>query len=212
MKTLVGTVLAVALVAPASLAAHRLDEYLQASRLQVTRGQVTVEIDLAPGASIADPVAALVDTDHDGRFSPLEAEVYGRAVLADVHIDADGRAVPLALTRVEVPTMAEMSEGVGMIRLRADGDLRTVAGRRLRLVYRNSHRSDSSVYLVNALVPASRDIAMAAQSRDQQQREIRLEYDVSSRWMAQIAWLMASIVGVGGLVVMRWTGGRARVE
>ena len=35
------------------LDAHRLDEYLQATRVAIERGRVTVEIDLTPGASLA---------------------------------------------------------------------------------------------------------------------------------------------------------------
>jgi hypothetical protein len=68
-------------------AAHRLDEYLQATRVSLARGAVTLEVDLTPGASIAASVLDVLDTDRDGRFSALEAGAYGRAVVEDLVIE-----------------------------------------------------------------------------------------------------------------------------
>ncbi len=203
MKSMLAIAIAFVLILPGPSAAHRLDEYLQASRLSVTRDGIAVEIDLTPGASMAARVGALVDTDADGRFAPLEAEVYGRGVLADLILEVDGHAVPLRLVRVEIPALVEMADGVGTIRLTAVGDLPPITGSRLHVRYRNDHQADSSVYLVNALVPDSREIAVAAQTRDPQQHEIRLEYDVSRGWPAQLAWLLSGAVGLAGLVVLR---------
>ena len=59
-------------------AAHRLDEYLQAARVSLERTRVALEVDLTPGAKVADGIIALIDRDGDSRISPLEAESYGR--------------------------------------------------------------------------------------------------------------------------------------
>ena len=44
------------LVLSASPSAHRLDEYLQAARLSLAHTRVELEIDLTPGASVADGI------------------------------------------------------------------------------------------------------------------------------------------------------------
>ena len=54
--------------------AHRLDEYLQATRVAIARDRIDLEIDLTPGATIAASIATEIDTDRDGRFSPAEGE------------------------------------------------------------------------------------------------------------------------------------------
>src|SRR4051812_3412896 len=56
------------LVFAGSASAHRLDQYLQATRLSLAADQVGVEIDLTPGVEVAPAVFALINTDHDGRI------------------------------------------------------------------------------------------------------------------------------------------------
>ena len=42
-----------------SASAHRLDQYLQATRLSLEKNQVGVEIDLTPGVEVAQAIFAL---------------------------------------------------------------------------------------------------------------------------------------------------------
>jgi hypothetical protein len=196
---------AIALVAalPAPAAAHELDEYLQAARVSLARDHVLCEIDLTPGANVADALLALVDPDGDGRVSPGEAEAYGRAVLRDVALEVDGRPIPLTLARVEVPAVGAMREGAGTIRVRASGRLPTPAGGRRVVDFRNDHRPREGVYLVNALAPDDRDITIAAQARDPLQRGIRLEYDIGPARPVQALWLLTGGIGIAGLIAGR---------
>jgi hypothetical protein len=60
--------------------AHRLDEYLQASQISIESGRIIVEINLTPGAAVADGVIAEIDRDADGELSPSEAR-HTRALL-----------------------------------------------------------------------------------------------------------------------------------
>ena len=50
-------------------AAHRLDEYLQATLIGVTRDGVEVEIQLTPGVAMLPVLMAVIDQDGDGRIS-----------------------------------------------------------------------------------------------------------------------------------------------
>ena len=106
----------------------------------------------------------------------------------------------MALTQIEVPTIDEMRHGMGTIRLRAVGGVEVRAGRH-RLDVVNAHRRDTSVYLVNALVPDDSGIDIVSQSRDAHQREFHLEAAVRPRW-AMLLWF----AGAGGVVVLTLVG------
>lgn len=203
MKTIVVGVIAFVLALPGSSAAHRLDEYLQAARVSLSRDQIALEVDLTPGANIATVIVALLDRDADRRISPIEAEAYGRAVVRDLILELDGRAVPLTLTRVETPSVQEMNDGLGTIQLEVVGAIDDMAMGRHRLYFRNDHRSEESVYLVNALVPAQREIAIAAPTRDPRQREIGLEYDIRAAYRTELIWLVLAGGVLSALVSLR---------
>ena len=198
----VASVLAAAAM-PATPAAHRLDEYLQASRVSVARDRVALEVDLTPGANIASEVIGSLDRDGDAAISPIEAQSYGQSVLADLVVQLDGRPVSLTLTRVEISTIAELREGMGAIRVQATATIDgSVAGRR-ELHLQNDHQPEKSVYLANALVPDTADVRIVSQRRDSRQRDLRIEYTVEPRWPAKLVWLLAGVSVLAGLLVQR---------
>jgi hypothetical protein len=198
----VASVLAAAAM-PATPAAHRLDEYLQASRVSVARDRIALEVDLTPGANIASDVIASLDRDGDATISPIEAQSYGQSVLADLAVELDGRPVSPTLTRVEISTIAELREGMGAIRLQATAtiDGSVAGGRNLHL--RNHHQPEKSVYLANALVPDTADVRIVSQVRDSRQRDLRIEYTVEPRWPVKLVWLLAGFSVLAGLLVQR---------
>jgi hypothetical protein len=197
------------LVMPASPSAHRLDEYLQAARVSLEHTRVALEIDLTPGANVADGIIALIDRDGDSRISPLEAESYGRDVLTDVVLELDGRPVALTLSHVEVPSIDEMRHGLGAIELRASGDVEPRMSLRRQLHFQNSHQAGSSVYLVNALIPSDDNIRVVGQTRDAKQRDVRIEYSVSSPWPRRLYWPVLGALAL--LFVLRRSAFSARV-
>src|SRR5262245_2022622 len=67
---------AIALAAGTTASAHRLDEYLQAARIDLQADRVTVDLDLTPGASLAESVIAAIDRDQDGVASRDELNAY----------------------------------------------------------------------------------------------------------------------------------------
>ena len=119
MRAAITSAIVIVALASASPSAHRLDEYLQAARVNLARNAVELEIDLTPGASVAEAVIALVDADGDNAITPVEAESYGRSVLNDILVELDGSRVALTLARVEVPSLDAMRHGMGTIQLRA---------------------------------------------------------------------------------------------
>ena len=180
---------------PGQSSAHRLDEYLQATRVSLARDRVTLEIDLTPGANIAPAINALLDRDGDKAISPAEAEAYARVVLSDLVLKLDDRSVAVTLTRAEVPSLDEMRNGLGTIQVRAFGDVEAAAGRRY-LHFRNNHYPEAGVYLVNALLPDEDDVDVVDQTRDSRQREVVVEYHIGPYWPAQVAWFGFAAVGL----------------
>jgi hypothetical protein len=169
--------LCVEMVSP--LAAHRLDEYLQATRLAIDMGRVDVEIDLTPGVSVAQNVFGWIDTNGDGKISQAEGEAYARAVLRSAVLKADGVAVPMKFEDASFPSLEEMSQGVGIIHLRAFAPIPPAAPGRHQISFLNMHRPEGSVYLVNVLVPENRRLRIGEQRRDVAQHGLALDYTVS---------------------------------
>jgi hypothetical protein len=175
--------------------AHRLDEYLQASRISIESGCIAVEINLTPGAAVADGVIAKIDRNEDGEFSPAETEAYASDFVRSLSLQVDGVEQSLLLERYRSTSPAEMRQGMGTIRLYAAAKP-SLAGGPHRLVFRNTHRSDIGVYLVNALVPSDERIRIHGQSRDFLQREYAVEYALASPRTSTRAASVSSVVGV----------------
>lgn len=191
------------LAMPAESAAHRLDEYLQAARVSLARDRITLEVDLTSGVSIAAAIITFLDRNGDGTISPIEAEAYGKVVLSDVVLELDGRPIAMTLTRVEIPALHDMSDGLGTIQLRAVGQVESVVAGRRHLYFRNNHQPVASAYLVNALLSQDRDVGVVAQIRDPRQQTVRVEYNVGARWPAQLLWLALGAAGLTTLIVLR---------
>ena len=188
-----GLALAIVVVLMGSaLGAHQIDEYVQATRVSVSRDRIGVLLDLTPGVAVAPSLIEHLDRDGDQHISPLEAEAYGREVLSALTATLDAAALPLRLTRVEVPPAGELRDGVGAIRLEATADAVASAGRH-HLTIRNTHRPQQSVYLANALIPAEDDIRIVRQDRDARQQLYGLEYDLAApRSSATLGWMLAA--------------------
>lgn len=198
-------VLGVWLAAPAPAGAHRLDEYLQATRLSLDIGRVDLEIDLTAGVSLASALFAWIDTNGDGQISDSEGEAYARQILRSVSLSVDDRPAPLVLVESRFPPFQDMSLGVGTIGLRATANVPAAGFGRHSVVYSNTHRPEQSVYLVNALVPADSRIQIAGQRRDTAQHEMILDYDVTASVLwTRIYWLFAALTAAAVLGVTRW--------
>jgi hypothetical protein len=195
-------VLLAVVVIPAPADAHRLDEYLQATRVRLEPRQIILEVDLTAGSSIASDVMALIDRDGNRVISPAEAAAFGRVVAAEMLIEVDGRASALTLSRVEVPSPGEIAEGVGAIQITAHTDAPLDLGRH-RVVLTNLNRPQGSVYLANVLVPQTPAIRILGQWRDASQQTFTLEYELSAVESSQLMWLVGAGASLTSLVVSR---------
>ena len=169
-----------------SAAAHRLDEYLQATLIGVTRDGIDVEIQLTPGVAMLPVLMAVIDQDRDGRISPGEERAYVSRVLREVELRVDGVRAPLSLMASNFPALETMREGLGTIRIR----LRAArSGHELR--FENRHLPQVSVYLVNCLAAPSDGLVVRRQQRDEAQRSIEFEYSFGAGAVtgSRAAWM-----------------------
>jgi len=159
--------------------AHRLDEYLQATRVSVATNRIDVSIDLTPGVAVADRVLAVIDKDGDGRFSQDERAAYARGVLKDIRVGLDEKVLALTVTESSFPSVLEIKGGVGVIRIKAIAPVAPLSVGSHTLSLTNAHLPAISVYLVNALVSKDPKIKTNKQTRDELQRDYRLEFEVA---------------------------------
>ena len=199
-----------ATVPPAN--AHRLDEYLQATRLSIDIEHVDLEIDLTAGAALASSVFDWIDTNRDGEISGAEGEAYALQMLRSVALTVDGCPVPVTLVGTSFPQFRDMSLGVGTIRLWATAKVPSAGAGRHHVSFLNTHRPESSVYLVNALVPENPRIQLGDPRRDRAQLSLTLDYTIiadAPSLLDRTFALLAGLVMIGWLL---WRFGYALTQ
>jgi hypothetical protein len=154
---------------------HRLDEYLQAALIAVAKEHIQAQIRLTPGVAVFPIVLASIDTDGDGVVSKIEQRAYAERVLRDLSLSVDGDHLQLRLVSMAFPTVEQMQDGLGEIRIEFDANVPR-GGRHRRLIFENHHQSRIAAYLVNCLVPRDPDIQLTAQQRNYQQSFYQLDY------------------------------------
>jgi HupE / UreJ protein len=175
MKTKFAAITAILFSFAASLPAHRLDEYLQATIISVEQHRLEASMRLVPGVAVAQTVLAGIDINRDGMISETEQRAYAGRVLRDVSLRIDGHHLSPGLISVAFPSMQEMKEGLGEIQIEFEADLPPGPANR-RIIFENHHQSPISVYLVNCLVPRDRSIRITAQNRNNNQSLYQLDY------------------------------------
>jgi len=159
--------------------AHRLDEYLQATRVSVATNRIDLSIELTPGVAVADQVLAIVDKDHDGRVSEKEVTGYAQRVLKDIQIKLDEKVLVPRLVDASFPALQDVKKGLGVIRFKATAPVESLAAGGHSLSLTNAHLPAISVYLVNALVPKDPAIKITNQTRDELQKNYHLEFVIT---------------------------------
>jgi hypothetical protein len=174
---------------------HRLDEYLEGTLVSVEKTRIQAEITLTPGVAVYPIVLADIDTNADGVISETEQRAYAGRVLRDLSLTIDGRPLRLQLLSTQFPTIAEMKDGLGEIRIDFSADLPS-GGATRRLILENHHLSRIAAYQVNCLIPRDSSIRIVAQNRNYSQSFYQLEYVQAGA--ASNSLFLASWPGDGG--------------
>jgi hypothetical protein len=187
----------VALGGAAPASAHRLDEYLQALRVDVRADGVVLELDLTPGANLAGDVVAELDRNGDRAIDPSEADAYVAGVMRSLEVTVDDRPVALVLVRRSMPSIDDVRAGTGLLSMVARADVEQLRGHH-RLHVSNGYRADVTAYLANVLRPDSHTITIASQARDPRQQTLTADYLVTaSRAATASAWTAFAALLIG---------------
>ena len=75
---------------------HVLDQFVEASRLQIGPDRVAVELDLTPGIELAPAMFFAINTNGDGEISTRERRLHAARVLQDLVLAASNDALKKA--------------------------------------------------------------------------------------------------------------------
>ena len=190
------------------LAAHRNDEYLQATLISIERGQIWLELNLTPGQAVWPVVLAMIDTDGDGHLSEIEKHAYAIKVVQSLSLEVDRVKLELRLLDSQFPAIKDMAAGQESIRLRIRSDLPASWAADHQLRFLNHNSPAIGAYLVNCLLPIDGEPVIAAQKRDFAQSEIQVGYSFKTRWppIQRTVWWIGA-VGIallgGGAIWLR---------
>lgn len=204
------------ILVPQCVRAHRTDEYLQAVLVDIEPDSVRLDLSLTPGIETFPALLPLLDADNSGQISSLESDTYAQRWISDVGVQLDGRALAPTIQSRQVPSLEELKGGLATIRLglgATTGDLHPGLH---ELLIQNRHLTNLSVYLVNAIIPESRDIRIDGQVRNDNQSECRILFTripatpslapqrpvlLSVGWLVPI--LVFAAIGFGGWLWIR---------
>ena len=128
-------------------------------------------------------------------------------------LELDGRALRLEPATLSFPDFDALRSGEDTIRLQLRAAVPSVSVGPHQLSYRNNHRRDVSVYLANALVPESDRVAVRAQLRDTDQRDLTIAYTLRAvPDTLPRALLLLGIACAAGVFVSRRSVNLARSE
>ncbi len=183
--------------------AHRLDELLQSTFVAVGSNSLRLELTLAPGVSVAEELLTAVDLDRDHLLSPTEQAAFADQVVRSLEMELDGGKVSLRVEDHAMGAPDALLDATGGFQMEVATTLSALPPGMHRMHYRNRFREQQgqNIYLVNALVPLSPEIAILRQQRDPSQKEVILDFQKqsldrpemgSTGWSVLIAGLLLS--------------------
>ena len=165
-----------ALMATAAPArAHRLDEYLQATVVDVSRQHITLTLRLTPGVEVAPGVIRQIGGNGDSAPSAAAWQGYGATITRGLSLALNGRALPLRVVATAFPAPAAMRAGNGVMTLRLEAAVALAPGV-YHLAYANHNAGPDTVYLVNALLPRDPALHAIRQQRTPDQSSYQLDF------------------------------------
>lgn len=195
---------------PSTVFAHRLDEYLQATLVNIETNSIRLQINLTPGVEVAGPVLALIDLNHDGNISADEAQAYASTVKSSLTLRLDGQALELKVTAADFPPLEELRTGRGIIQLEFSVAPGALAPGSHELAFENRHLTLLSVYLINAALPKTPAVQIIRQIRNGNQSEGRIEFTIHASTATVpgtkriVPWLILALVALcSGTIIWR---------
>ncbi|QHC35181.1 hypothetical protein [Komagataeibacter xylinus] len=167
----------VLLALTASASAHQLDEYLQATTLNLARDHVSLRLRLTPGVDVASGIIRQMDRNGDGSLSAAEQQSYAAHIIRTLSLSLNGRRGRLLVDAMTFPSLSEIRAGTGIIDLQLKLRRDPCMGNN-RLLYHNRGADPETAWLVNCLMPQDPAIHIIRQQRSADQSSYVLDFSV----------------------------------
>jgi len=207
MKNRIIILLAMLTVSTAAFA-HRLNEYLVATTINLSGGKVQLQLHLTSGVDVAEEVLKTIDQNGDRLISSREQQAYIALLAHDLSLTLDGHNLTLHPVSFSFPTVDAMRKGTGEILVEFEAEMSpevsSAAGSSThRLELSNDHYRPIAVYLVNCLMPADAGIIIDHQNRSADQSFYQLEYSTGEIRPGMAAGQQRSMAESDHLAVIR---------
>jgi hypothetical protein len=194
------------------ISAHQLDEYLQATLVEIEPGSIRLQMNLTPGVAVAERIVSLVDRDANGVISTNEATAYVELLKRDLSLRLDGRELDLHSTQSYFPEIEELRTGWAFVQVEYCAKTGALKPGEHKLAIRNQHLARFSAYLLNASQPKSAAVQVIKQVRTENQSGGDIEFKVhgapsSAGPGAALPSIALLVIAVGVLWAVRKTGG-----
>jgi hypothetical protein len=136
---------------PDWIAAHPVDEVVQATYLTLAPGAVRLELDLTPGALVSQAILQALDTNADQHITDAEAKAYAERVLKQSTFTLDGMATAWRLEKVNVPLYQSLKLEGNMLKIYAVAARTDKAGTHT-LSYDNRYQPAQSQCIANVFL------------------------------------------------------------
>lgn len=200
------------LTVASSASAHRLDEYLQATLVDISPGDVRLRLNLTPGVEVADQVLTLIDRDGNGSISEEEATAYCELLKRDLTLRIDQRDAALKVSAARFPESSELREGFGIIQIEFTATPGSLKPGDHHLTLENRHLPKLSVYLFNAAKPADHEVQIARQTRnpDQSLGGIEFTFQCKPEAISPAVIIAGFMVSGVTVITLLWRADRRR--
>ncbi|OAJ67199.1 hypothetical protein [Gluconobacter cerinus] len=162
---------------PGMASAHRLDEYLQATTIDLARNHIALHLHLVPGVDVAKSVIQELDTNHDGTFSLFEERSYVSQIIHRLSVFLNGEQQPITLNTATFPPLKDIQGGTGVV----DLQLTIITVPQIgfnHLIYINRGSGPETAWLVNCLLPSDPTFHILQQKRSPNQSDYQLDFQI----------------------------------
>jgi hypothetical protein len=159
--------------------AHPVDEVVQGAYLTLAPGEVRLELDVTPGAEVADSLLRSLDADADHHITDAESQAFAERVLKQSTFSIDGRTVSWRFDRVSVPPYQNLNQLGDTLKIYAVTTREDRTGSHT-LIYDNRYRPAKSQCIANIFLQPGKGwrYQVASQQHSDDGRQLTVRYTV----------------------------------
>lgn len=193
--------LLLALLHPGGAHAQQRDQVLQSMTVELAPGRLAIQVQVTPGAAMADDLLGLIDLDGDAMISPLEQRYFTSYLRDSWRFKLDGEMLPMRPVSARFPDAGQMRAGNGTIFLAFEAPIPgDDLPHRLLLEQHNAPQIKGRIYRVDTLASHDLRVQLLDQQRNQDQSQYMLDFRIMRA--GAVAMPRQYVAGTGVVAVM----------